>query len=197
MSFVLGLTGGTGSGKTTIANYLKTLGAEIIDADQVAREVVLPNTVGLRRLSQNFGTDILKADGSLDRKKLGKMVFSDENKLTLLNQIMQPLILQNILEHLVQAKAAKLVVLDAPLLLEQHYQKYCDAVMVVQTSPQVQLKRIMARDHLTLNDAQKRIASQMAPDKRVELADVVIDSSKTVEETRKQVLKWLKISKIL
>ena len=125
------------------------------------------------------------------------MVFSDENKLTLLNQIMQPLILQNILEHLVQAKAAKLVVLDAPLLLEQHYQKYCDAVMVVQTSPQVQLKRIMARDHLTLNDAQKRIASQMAPDKRVELADVVIDSSKTVEETRKQVLKWLKISKIL
>ncbi len=197
MSFVLGLTGGTGSGKTTIANYLKTLGAEIIDADQVAREVVLPNTVGLRRLSQNFGTDILKVDGSLDRKKLGKMVFSDENKLTLLNQIMQPLILQNILEHLVQAKAAKLVVLDAPLLLEQHYQKYCDAVMVVQTSPQVQLKRIMARDHLTLNDAQKRIASQMAPDKRVELADVVIDSSKTVEETRKQVLKWLKISKIL
>lgn len=195
MTYILGLTGGIASGKSTVSAYLAQNGALIIDADLIARQVVAKKSSGLKQIVAKFGGEILTASGELDRKKLGKLVFSNKELLKALTDITGPLIRAEILREIEAAKKAqvKLVVLDIPLLFETGYQTLCDKVMVVTVPSEVQLERVMNRDNLSVAEARKRIANQLPASKRNELADVLIDNSKSVAETYQQVLKWLKI----
>ncbi|GET08234.1 dephospho-CoA kinase [Ligilactobacillus agilis] len=195
MTYILGLTGGIASGKSTVSAYLAQNGALIIDADLIARQVVAKKSSGLKQIVAKFGKEILTASGELDRKKLGKLVFSNKDLLKNLTDITGPLIRAEILREIEAAKKAqvKLVVLDIPLLFETGYQTLCDKVMVVTIPSKLQLERVMKRDNLSAAEARKRIANQLPTSKRNELADVLIDNSKSVAETYQQVLKWLKI----
>lgn len=199
MTYVLGLTGGIGSGKSTLSDFFKELGFKIIDADIVAREVVKKDSLGLKQIVAVFGQEVLAFDQTLDRKKLGALVFNDSEKLTQLNEIVHPLVKKTMLEKLALEKeqGAKVVVLEVPLLFETGYEKYCDAVVNVYVNKELQVKRIMERDHLSENEANKRIESQLAAEKRKEKATFTVDSSGTVEQTRAQVIKWLKINKLI
>lgn len=195
MTYILGLTGGIASGKSTVSAYLAQKGALIVDADLIARQVVAKKSSGLKQIVAKFGEEILTASGELDRKKLGKLVFSNKELLKALTDITGPLIRAEILREIQAAKKAqvKLVVLDIPLLFETGYQTLCDKVMVVTIPSKLQLERVMKRDNLSAAEARKRIANQLPASKRNELADVLIDNSKSVAETYQQVLKWLKI----
>lgn len=199
MTYILGLTGGIGMGKKTISNFLQTLDFKILDADVIARKVVEPTTPGLAELQKTFGPQIIQADQTLDRAKLGKLVFSDPKKLAQLDQIMQPLIKAEYERQLALAEQQghKVVVIDAALLFENGYADHCDAVINVEVPKAVQLKRIMKRDHLSEKAALERIASQMSAEKRRNLATITVDSSGTVEETQAQVIKWLKINNLI
>ena len=192
MSRILGLTGGIACGKSTISAYLKEFGLPVIDADECSRVVVEKGSIGLEKLTEIFGNKILENDGTLNRKALGQIVFSDSEQLSLLNSVMEPLIREEISRRLNQENNADLVVLDAPLLIEQHYDKICDFIMTIVVPKKIQLERLIERDNLSEDEAKSRIESQLSSRERNGFADVVIDSSGTVEQTRKQVIKWLK-----
>ena len=192
MSRILGLTGGIACGKSTISAYLKEFGLPVIDADECSRVVVEKGSIGLEKLTEIFGNKILENDGTLNRKALGRIVFSDSEQLSLLNSVMEPLIREEISRRLNQENNADLVVLDAPLLIEQHYDKICDFIMTIDVPKKIQLERLIERDNLSEDEAKSRIESQLSSRERNGFADVVIDSSGTVEQTRKQVIKWLK-----
>lgn len=191
MSRILGLTGGIACGKSTISAYLKEFGLPVIDADECSRAVVEKGSIGLEKLTEIFGNKILENDGTLNRKALGQIVFSDSEQLSLLNSVMEPLIREEISRRLNQENNADLVVLDAPLLIEQHYDKICDFIMTIDVPKKIQLERLIERDNLSEDEAKSRIESQLSSRERNGFADVVIDSSGTVEQTRKQVIKWL------
>ena len=191
MSKILGLTGGIACGKSTISAYLKEFGLPVIDADECSRIVVEKGSIGLEKLTEIFGNKILENDGTLNRKALGQIVFSDSEQLSLLNSVMEPLIREEISRRLNQENNADLVVLDAPLLIEQHYDKICDFIMTIDVSKKIQLERLIERDNLSEDEAKSRLESQLSSRERNGFADVVIDSSGTVEQTRKQVIKWL------
>ncbi|KRL78763.1 dephospho-CoA kinase [Ligilactobacillus equi] len=192
MTFVLGLTGGIASGKSTISNFLEKYG-QVIDADLIARQVVAPKSQGLAEISATFGPDYLTESGALDRVKMGQTIFNDEKQRQKLMTITSPLIRAEILRQLAQAKEQKvpLVVLDIPLLFDDGYEKYCDQVMVVYLPYALQLKRLMARNGFSQSQAQARISSQVDSQKLLAQADIVIDSSGTVEQTRQKVIEWL------
>ncbi|MFT8949028.1 MAG: dephospho-CoA kinase [Liquorilactobacillus hordei] len=193
MTYILGLTGGIASGKSTVSHFLKKHGARIIDGDLVAREVVQKKSVGLKQIVSIFGEDYLTNSGELNRKKLGNLVFNNKEMLNQLTAITSPLIHKRIEELIDEAKVTKcrLLVLDIPLLFEGNYEKYCDSVMCVCVPQELQVKRLMSRDGYDKTQARQRVLSQMSNEERCALADVLIDNSKQVEETLKQVLKWL------
>ncbi|WP_057735935.1 dephospho-CoA kinase [Liquorilactobacillus uvarum] len=197
MMYILGLTGGIASGKSTVSAFLKKKGAFVIDGDIIARQVVEPGKIGLRKLKEAFGTKIIKKDGTLNRARLGKIVFADKKQLKRLNEITGPLIRQRVEEQIEEARQLKirLLVLEIPLLFEGHYEKYCDSVMTVSIPHEVQLERLMKRNNLKKGEAQKRIKTQMSQDERNRRADIVIDNSKQVEETLTQVIEWLIMNK--
>ncbi len=190
MTMVIGLTGGIATGKTTVSNYLKELGYPVIDADVVARQVVEPGTKGLRMITDTFGEKVLTSDGQLDRQQLAQLVFTSSEQLQQLNRILQPIIRERI-QELISTSKDSVVVIDVPLLYEQHYEELCDVVMVVSVQPQQQLERLMNRNHLTMDEAKNRVTSQMPLSSKERLADVVIDNNGSVEETRQQVKRWL------
>ena len=190
---IIGITGGIASGKSTVSNYLIRCGYSVVDADQVARQVVAPGTDGLKKIVQAFGPKILTDDGRLNRQKLGRVVFNSPDQLQILNKILQPLIRQKIIRQLTALQRAdhQLIFLDAPLLFEQHYDALCYLVMVVVTSPAIQLKRLMKRNQLTVEQAEARIKSQMPLATKEALADMVIDNDSTIARTEQQVQQWL------
>lgn len=196
---IIGLTGGIGSGKTTVANYLADLGAIIIDADIIAREVVAPGSPALKQLTTSFGLGILHADGTLNRKKLGQIVFNNPAALTQLNNIMHPQIktvIQQRIQYYKEHYPEKILVLVAPLLIEVGLQHMVDSVWVVHVEPQEQVKRVMERDKLSADQALRRINAQLSAEERLKYADEVIDNSFSIENTRQQVLKlWSKYSR--
>ncbi|HAT53791.1 MAG TPA: dephospho-CoA kinase [Lactobacillus sp.] len=193
MTTVIGLTGGIASGKSTVSKMFADAGVPIIDADKIAREVVAPHSRVLKRIIAAFGKQILTVDERLDRRRLGQLVFGDPKKLAQLNDIIQPVIRQVIGARIVALRAhdTPIVVLDAPLLLEQHYEADVDLIVVVTVPREVQLSRLMARDGLSLAAANERINSQMPLSKKVAVADVVVDNSQRLEETRLQVVNLL------
>lgn len=195
----IGLTGGIGSGKTTVTNYLENLGAIIIDADVIAREVVAPGNPALKQILQTFGPDILHANGSLNRKELGQIVFNSPAALEQLNSIMHPhiqAVVQQKLQYYRVHYPKKILVLVAPLLIEVGLQRMVDSVWVVHVEQAEQIKRVMERDKLSKEQALKRINSQLSAKERLKFADEVINNSYSIENTRQQVLKlWNRYEK--
>lgn len=193
MTTVIGLTGGIASGKSTVSKMFATAGIPIIDADKIAHEVVAPNTTVLADIVSVFGGTVLTATGQLDRHKLGNLVFNDDDKLAELNAIVQPVIRKVIRSRIdrFRNRNTPVVVLDAPLLLEQHYEKDVDLIVVVSVPLKIQQARLMARNNLSLAEANERIESQLSLANKVAKADVVIDNSQQLEETRLQVVNLL------
>lgn len=193
MTKVLGLTGGIATGKSTVSRVFEEYHIPIISADEVARQVVEPGSVALNEIQAQFGQVYVNDDGTLNRQLLGTLVFGNSQKLDLLNQIMQPKIRAEIQRQVATLKQSKpkLIVLEIPLLFEQHGNQLVDITMVVKVARQVQLDRLMARNQLSQHEALNRIHSQMSLAEKIKRADVVIDNAGTVEQTREQVVKWL------
>lgn len=189
MTLVIGLTGGIASGKSTISSILKAVGWPVIDADLIARQIVMPGSKGLEQIVNRFGPQMLNSDGTLDRKKLGKMVFDDPKKLSDLDKIEHPLIQEAINSQLDEFKKQHLpvVVLDVPLLFETGMDEECDLTVLAVVDQATQLKRLMKRDQISKMDAVKKISSQMSLKEKMQRADVIIDNNGTLEQTRSQV----------
>lgn len=189
MTLVIGLTGGIASGKSTISSILKAVGWPVIDADLIARQIVMPGSKGLEQIVNRFGSQMLNSDGTLDRKKLGKMVFDDPKKLSDLDKIEHPLIQEAINSQLDEFKKQHLpvVVLDVPLLFETGMDEECDLTVLAVVDQATQLKRLMKRDQISKMDAVKKISSQMSLKEKMQRADVIIDNNGTLEQTRSQV----------
>lgn len=172
----VGLTGGIGAGKSEVSRLLVRHGAVLIDADRIAREVVAPGTPGLAAVVDAFGADILAADGSLDRPRLGSIVFADPEKLALLNSIVHPLVGARSRELERAAAEDAVVVHDVPLLTENGLAPLYDVVIVVDASPATQLDRLVRLRGMTEEDARARMAAQATREQRREIADIVIDN---------------------
>ena len=188
MGMVLGVTGGIATGKSTVAEIFRRLGAAVVSADALAREVVRPGSPLLGRLVQRFGPEILARDGSLDREALASIVFSDKAARLELNRIMHPAIAALAGKRL-RALAARrpLVVYEAPLLYEAGAQSRVDAVLVVRVGEEQQCERLMRRDGLTEAEAHSRIDAQLPLAEKIARADFVIDNSGPPEDTTAQV----------
>jgi len=198
MSFVLGVTGGIASGKSTVVNFFKTEGFPVVDGDIVARKVVEPGSEGLNALEEMFGSEILQKDGSLDRKKLGSLIFQNEQKRQVLNKTLDPFIRGEIEKQTAEAKnKSDLVIVDIPLLFEGHYEAMMSAVAVVYVTPEIQLKRLMNRNDLSEKAALARINSQLSLEQKKKRADIVFDNCNSQERTEEQVLDWLKKNKFV
>lgn len=184
----IGLTGGVGCGKSTVSSYLSQLGFPIIDGDKLAREAVLPGSAAMEKIRLAFG-DVFLPDGNLDRAAVAKLVFADEEKRQRLNGIIHPYIWRRTTEELLKAQEAghAAAVLDMPLLLELGWQLRCETVWVVCATREQQIQRVMARDGMTREEALARIGKQMPTREKINFADVVIDNSRSREETRRQI----------
>ncbi|MFO7577838.1 MAG: dephospho-CoA kinase [Pelovirga sp.] len=186
---ILGITGNIASGKSTVARELERRGAVVVDADQLAREVVVPGSPTLARLVDAFDEGILHPDGSLNRTEMGRRIFADDRAREVLNGIMHPAIARLSGErlHELRCSSAPLVVYQAPLLYEAGAQGRVDKVLMVKIAPPVQLARLMARDDLDADQARQRIAAQMSQDEKIARADYLVDNSGTLEETVAQI----------
>jgi len=196
VSVVIGLTGGIGSGKSTVARMLRELGATVIDADAIVHELQAPGMPMVAELAEAFGPGILTADGSLDRKALGAIAFADEEARARLNQIVHPQVGAEFARRLADAIAAKveLVVLDIPLLFEGRESgrgsaaaRNVQTTVVVWVPEAVQIDRQIARDGCSREDALQRVRAQLRLDRKRELADHVIDNSGALADTERRV----------
>ncbi|MEU0672511.1 dephospho-CoA kinase [Streptomyces sp. NPDC006172] len=183
----VGLTGGIGAGKSEVSRLLVECGAVLIDADRIAREVVAPGTPGLAAIVETFGEGVLAADGSLDRPRLGSLVFADPDKLAALNAIVHPLVGARSAELEAAAPKDAVVVHDVPLLTENGLAPLYDVVVVVDAAPETQLDRLVRLRGMTEDDARARMAAQATREQRREIADVVIDNDVPLGELRARV----------
>ena len=186
---VVGLTGGIGSGKSTVAAMLAELGASVIDTDKVGHAVYRPGTEGFRKVVDAFGADIVAADGTIDRRRLGARVFDDPNALARLNAIVHPLIGEETRRWMQAALAAatgKPIVVEAPVMLEAGW-KFFDRIWVVVVSREVAVARVMASRGLSREEVERRIDAQMSNAERERHADLVIRNDGTLAELRAQV----------
>ena len=186
----VGLTGSIAVGKSHVLGIFRELGCHTIDADQIAREVVTPDSQGLKLVVENFGQDFLQSDGSLDRQKLGAIVFADEAKRRQLNSILHPLIIAAQDKHIRQIEQTDpkgIVIIDAALMIESGGYRRMDKLVVVFCEPEIQLQRLLRRDGLARETAEARIAAQMPQDEKKTFADFLIDTSGDHSQTRAQV----------
>jgi len=185
----VGLTGSIGVGKSFVASVFVELGCHVLDADQTAREVVMPGTDGLKALTNAFGEEILNTDGTLDRKQLGTLIFADPNQRQRLNNILHPFIIAR-QDEILNAWEAEdpdgIGIVDAALMIESGGYKRFDKLIVVHCRPEVQLERLMLRDKLSRDEALRRINSQMPQEEKQKFADYLIDTSDGYESTRAQ-----------
>ena len=187
----VGLTGSIGVGKSFVTSVFVELGCRVLDADQTAREVVMPGTPGLTALTEVFGEDILAADGTLDRKRLGALIFADQTKREQLNHILHPFIIarqDEILNGWEAEDPKGIGIVDAALMIESGGYKRFDKLIVVHCRPEVQLERLMLRDKLSRDEALRRINSQMPQEEKQKYADYLIDTSDGFELTRSRTL---------
>jgi len=185
----VGLTGSIGVGKSFVAGVLAELGCHVLDADLTAREVVEPRSVALEKVVAEFGPEVLQPDGSLDRTKLGQLVFNDAERRAMLNSIIHPYIIarQDEVVREWEALASDVIaVVDAALMIESGGYKRFDKMIVVHCRPEVQLQRLMSRNGLSREEAEKRISAQMSQDEKKKFADYLIDTSEGFDDTRRQ-----------
>jgi dephospho-CoA kinase len=184
---VLGITGNIASGKSTVVKTLVELGATHIDADIVYRELVAAGQPLLRSLADHFGEGIVAEDGSLDRKKLGAIVFSDPVKLRELDELTHPAVIAEIDRRVAASPADQIIVIDAVKLIESGHAEHCDQVWVITLDSEQQVTRLMKRNILSEVEARRRVASQAPMEPKLARADRIIDNSGTPEQTREQV----------
>jgi dephospho-CoA kinase len=187
---LIGLTGGIATGKSTVSAMFRKRGAVLIDADQVARMVVEPGTSGAKKVREHFGDDVFFADGRLNRAALGKIIFHDPDMRNQLNQILHPLIRQEMMKQTLDAQERDpqaIVIWDVPLLIEGKMTEMVEKVIVVYIPETLQLERLMKRNHLTEDEARRRIAAQLSIEEKKRVADYIIDNSSTLENTERQV----------
>ena len=187
----VGLTGSIGVGKSFVASVFVELGCRVLDADLTAREVVMPGTPGLKALTDAFGEEILTADGTLDRKRLGALIFADQSQRERLNHILHPFIIARQDEILSEWEAEDpngIGIVDAALMIESGGYKRFDKLIVVHCRPEGQLERLMLRDKLSREEALRRINSQMSQEEKQRFADYLIDTSDGFELTRSRVV---------
>ncbi|MEV6043783.1 dephospho-CoA kinase [Streptomyces xanthochromogenes] len=190
----VGLTGGIGAGKSEVSRLLVSYGAVLIDADRIAREVVEPGTPGLAAVVEAFGPAVLAVDGTLDRPGLGAIVFSDPDKLATLNRIVHPLVGARSAELEAAAGPDSVVVHDVPLLTENGLAALYDLVVVVDAAPETQLDRLVRLRGMTPQEAHARMAAQADRDRRLAVADLVIDNDGPLEDLEPQVRKvWAEL----
>ena len=185
----VGLTGSIGVGKSFVASVFEELGCHVLDADDTAREVVAPGSGGLEEIVKQFGTDMLQRDGTLDRQRLGLIVFANDEKRELLNSILHPRIIQRqdeILRDWEIDDPNEIAIVDAALMIESGGYRRFDKLIVVHCRPEVQLERLMLRNGLSQAEAQRRIDSQMPQSEKQKFADYLIDTSDGFEPTRKR-----------
>ena len=185
----VGLTGSIGVGKSFVTGVLAELGCHVIDADLTAREVVSSDSPGLKQIATEFGTQVLRPDGSLDRAKLGAIVFADEGRRSTLNSILHPYIIARQDELLREWEAIDpngIAVVDAALMIESGGYKRFDKLIVIHCRHEVQVQRLMARNNLSQAEAEQRINAQMAQEEKKKFADYLIDTSEGFEDTRRQ-----------
>ncbi|UMG92166.1 dephospho-CoA kinase [Nocardioides sp. TF02-7] len=184
----VGLTGGSPRGRARCRRCCASWGAVVIDADQLAREVVAAGTPGLARVVEEFGAEVLTADGELDRAKVGTIVFADEQRRRALEAIVHPLVFERIVELEAAAPDDALVVHDIPLLAESGRADTFDAVVVVEAPPEVQVERMVRDRGWTRADAEARIAAQATPEQRRAIATHVIDNTGSLADLRRRVI---------
>jgi dephospho-CoA kinase len=183
-----GLTGGIATGKTTVADLFREKGIYIIDADLIAREVVKKGMPAWRMIKEEFGDEILREDGELDRKKLGSIVFSSKEKIQKLNSIVHPFVRERMMEEIERAiSMEKNILLDIPLLFENGIHQWLRPVILVYAPLEVQIERLMKRDGLSREECEKRIRAQMPIEEKKKLADYIIDNSSDISKTKRQV----------
>lgn len=183
---IIGLTGGIASGKSTVSRALRELGAIVIDADEVAHTIMEPGKPAWEDIIEHFGSGVLNADQTIDREKLGAIVFNNPERLQVLNQITHPRVgeqFKQIITTLRAEKSDAVLFMEVPLLYETHMERICDEVWVVWVDEETQIQRLMKRDGLLREDALKRIDAQMSLDEKARRADFVIDNRYSIEET--------------
>ncbi len=192
---IVGLTGGIASGKDTVAAFLKELGARIIDADEISREIVKPGLPAWEELVEEFGSEILSSDNTIDRSKLGSIVFNEPAHLQRLNGITHPKIVaeeKKRIQQIQNSNPQAMIVVNAALLIESGNYKNMDKVIVVYANEKVQIERAAKRDQLSLSDIQKRINAQIPLNEKSKYADFLIDNNGTFKNTKEQVEKVFK-----
>lgn len=190
---IIGLTGSIASGKSTIASMLKKVGLPIVDADLVARQVVEPGSPTLQKIADAFGEDVLLPNGEMDRAKVGAIIFNDAEKRETLNSIIHPAIRAEMIRQRDEYVAhGKHVVMDIPLLFESKLQHFVEKILVVTVPPEVQLQRLMDRNHLSEEEAKARISSQLPLSEKEAGADKVIYNNGSIEESEAQLMHILK-----
>ena len=191
---VLGLTGNIGCGKSSVSTIFMENNIKVVDADIVARQIFDDKNL-LNEVFSTFGESIKNQDGSLNRKALGNIVFNDDEKLILLNNLTHPKIKQKILSKVEEYKnqGEKIVVIDAALLIEDDYIPYIQKLILITCRKEIQINRIIARDNCTKEEAISRINSQMSQEEKVKFADYIIDNSNSFEELQKKVLELISV----
>ena len=193
--YIIGLTGGIASGKSSVSNILKEeFNAHIIDLDIIAREVVKKDCLAYKDIIDFFGTQILKEDGEIDRKKLGEIVFSDLDAKKKLEDITHFRILEKVEELIAVSKKEqqKLIFLDSPLLIETNWHTKVNDVWLVYVDFETQISRLIKREDISYEDALKRIQSQLPLEEKTKYANIIINNNGSLEETKKQVLAFYK-----
>ncbi|RSJ19511.1 Dephospho-CoA kinase [Streptococcus intermedius] len=192
MTKIIGITGGIASGKSVVTDFLRSQGYQVIDADQVVHELQKPGGRLYQVLLSEFGTEILLADGQLDRKKLGTLLFSRPNLLEKSSRLQNDIIREELAVKRNQLAATEeLFFMDIPLLFEQEYEDWFDQVWLVDVSKDTQLERLMTRNNLSQEEAQRRIAAQLSLAEKRQRAEIVIDNNGALSATLKQVQAFL------
>ncbi|MDI9494034.1 MAG: dephospho-CoA kinase [Bacillota bacterium] len=184
---IIGLTGGIGAGKTTVSDYLKKKGYPVLDADEVAREIVEPGSETLEELTRAFGKNILNSDGSLNRRFLAGIVFSDPEKKKLIDGIMHGKIIDTLLKRARSMEKEPFVFIDVPLLFETGMDRYVDQVWVVDAEEEIRIKRVMERDDSSREDVLRRIRFQAGRDEKIKKAHIILNNSGVKEILYRQI----------
>ncbi len=191
---VIGITGGIGSGKSTVTAMIRDLGIPVIDADEISRKLSEKGGKVWQAIYDSFGPGFFLPDGALDRRALAELVFSDGDKREMLNRLTHPLIRQEVLKRIEEIRRKglhRIVFVDVPLLFESGWDQMVDETWVVAVPENIQIERLIKRDGFTVSQARQRIRSQMSLEEKCKRADIVIDNSLSLEYTREQVLRQL------
>lgn len=187
----VGLTGSIAVGKSHVVSLLRELGCHVIDADQTARDVVAKGSAGLKRVTEEFGQEVLQPDGTLDRARLAAIIFADREKRERLNAILHPLIIEEqdaLMRRWAEEDPQGIGIVDAALMIESGGYKRFDKIVVVHCRPEIQIERLMRRNNLAREEAERRIAAQMPQEEKMRHADFLIDTSEDFAVTKERTL---------